>query len=87
MLETADTDSGTRAQCDVLVIGGGPAGSTVSALLAGDIFRGTPVGLRLVVIKVLYYISSAAMLRKSLMAWRRRKQAIRESGDEAALVS
>jgi flavin-dependent dehydrogenase len=34
MLKTADTEYRTRAQCDVLVIGGGPAGSTVSALLA-----------------------------------------------------
>jgi len=57
------------------------------SLLAGDIFRGTPVGLRLVVIKILYYINSAAILRKSLIAWRRRKQAILEPADEAAPVS
>ncbi len=57
------------------------------SLLAGDIFRGTPVGLRLIAIKVLYYIKSVAILRQSLMAWRRRKQAIRDPGDEAAPVS
>jgi hypothetical protein len=87
MLKTADTACQTRAQCDVLVVGGGPAGSTVSGRLAGDISRGTPLGLRLVVIKDLYYIRSAAMPKGSLMAWRRRKQAVREPGDDAVPAS
>ncbi|HET9403896.1 MAG TPA: NAD(P)/FAD-dependent oxidoreductase [Burkholderiales bacterium] len=52
----------------------------ILSLLAGDVFRGTPVGLRLFVFKFFYYLFSVLALRKSLMAWRERKRAVRESG-------
>ncbi|MGH8632920.1 MAG: NAD(P)/FAD-dependent oxidoreductase [Burkholderiales bacterium] len=56
----------------------------VLSVLAGDIFRGTPVGLRLLVFKILYYFNSVLSLRTSLMAWRQRKQAIQDAGAETA---
>jgi flavin-dependent dehydrogenase len=54
----------------------------ILSVLAGDIFRGTPVGLRLLVFKFVYYLNSVRTLRKSLMAWKQRKQAIRDTGVE-----
>ncbi|MBI4205616.1 MAG: tryptophan 7-halogenase [Betaproteobacteria bacterium] len=56
------------------------------SVLAGDIFRGTPVGLRILAFKALYYLCSAADLKKSVVAWRRRRRAIQEP-DSAAQVS
>jgi flavin-dependent dehydrogenase len=52
----------------------------ILSVLAGDIFRGTPVGLRLLVFKFFYYLNSARTFRKSLTAWKQRKRAIQESG-------
>ena len=52
----------------------------ILSVLAGDIFRGTPVGLRLLVFKFLYYLNSVRTLRQSLMAWKQRKRAIQETG-------
>jgi hypothetical protein len=54
----------------------------ILSVLAGDIFRGTPVGLRLLAFKFVYYLYSVRTLRKSLMAWKQRKQAIRDTGVE-----
>jgi len=54
----------------------------ILSVLSGDIFRGTPVGLRLLVFKLLYYLNSVRTLRKSLIAWKQRKQAIRDTGAE-----
>lgn len=54
------------------------------SVLAGDIFRGTPVGMSLFAFKALYYLISVGSLKKSLVAWKRRKQAIRDSGAETA---
>jgi flavin-dependent dehydrogenase len=53
------------------------------SVLAGDIFHKTPVGLRLLALKGLYYINILADLKENLMAWRKRKQAIHEPGSEA----
>ena len=50
----------------------------VLSLLAGDIFRGTPLGLRLFVFKVVYYINNLIHLKQSLAAWKKRKRAIRD---------
>ena len=50
----------------------------VLSVLAGDVFRGTPVGGRLLAFKALYYLKSLFSLRVSLTAWRKRKSAIRE---------
>jgi flavin-dependent dehydrogenase len=51
----------------------------ILSVLAGDIFRGTPVGLRLLVFKFAYYLNSVRTLRRSLMAWKQRKHAIRDT--------
>ena len=50
----------------------------ILSVLAGDIFRGTPVGLRLVVFKLFYYVSSLLTFKESLMAWKQRRRAIHE---------
>jgi flavin-dependent dehydrogenase len=52
----------------------------ILSVLAGDIFRGTPLGLRLLVFKFFYYLHSALSLKASLMAWQQRQRAIREHG-------
>jgi flavin-dependent dehydrogenase len=56
----------------------------VLSVLAGDLFRGTPVHGRLLVFKIIYYLKSFFTLRTSLKAWRSRKRAIRELGAEGA---
>lgn len=48
------------------------------SLLAGDIFRDTPVRTRLLAFKALYYLKSALDLKNSLAAWKKRKQSIRQ---------
>jgi len=47
------------------------------SILAGDIFRGTPVGLRLLAFKCVYYLMSAFHPKTSFIAWMRRKRLIR----------
>lgn len=58
----------------------------VLSVLAGDIFRGTPIGGRLLVFKTLYYLKSLVSLRVSLTAWRKRKSAIRELAADAPTI-
>ena len=48
------------------------------SLLAGDIFRGTPLGLRLLVFKTVYYLNNLLHFKQSLTAWKKRKRAIRD---------
>jgi len=48
----------------------------ILSVLAGDIFRGTPLGLRLLAFKFVYYFYSMLSLRESLMAWKQRKRAV-----------
>ncbi len=48
----------------------------ILSVLAGDIFRGTPLGLRLLAFKFVYYFYSMLSLRESLMAWQQRKRAV-----------
>ena len=55
----------------------------ILSVLAGDIFRGMPYRFRLTAFKALYYVVSLVNLKKSLTAWKKRKQAIREPGTEA----
>jgi flavin-dependent dehydrogenase len=50
------------------------------SVLAGDIFRGTPVHMRLFAFKAIYYITSIANLKQSWMAWKQRKRAIADPG-------
>ena len=48
------------------------------SLLAGDLFRGTPIYWSLRAFKGVYYLTSLAHWRRCIGAWRRRKQAIKE---------
>jgi flavin-dependent dehydrogenase len=48
----------------------------VLSLLAGDVFRGTPVRLRLALFKLLYYVGNVMQPLRSLRAWTRRRQII-----------
>jgi hypothetical protein len=48
------------------------------SLLAGDLFRGTPIYRSLIAFKGLYYLTSLFTLRQSLGAWRRRRRMMAE---------
>jgi len=56
----------------------------VLSVLAGDVFRNSPIGLRILAFKCIYYFQSLFKPRQSLMAWRRRKRIISDPGAEAA---
>ena len=58
--------------------------TAILSVLAGDIFRGMPMGSRLLAFKFIYYLHSVLSLRKSLAAWKQRKRAIREPDTGAA---
>jgi len=49
----------------------------VVSLLAGDLFRGTPIHSSLTAFKAVYYVTSLFNLRASLAAWRERRRAVR----------
>jgi flavin-dependent dehydrogenase len=51
----------------------------VLSVLAGDVFRNTPVGPRLVLFKTVYYLSNVIHPRRTVLAWRRRRRALREA--------
>jgi len=55
----------------------------VLALLAGDIFRSSPLRSRLLAFKLLYYIKAASTLAASVSDWCKRRQAVREAGADA----
>ena len=59
----------------------------VLSLLAGDLFRGTPIHWSLRAFKGVYYVTSLLNLRRCLAAWRRRKQALREIQSESSAGS
>jgi len=48
------------------------------SVLAGDIYRGTPIGASLLLFKGVYYFYSLRNWRQTFAAWRRRRQIIRE---------
>jgi flavin-dependent dehydrogenase len=48
------------------------------SLLAGDLFRSTPIYRSLAAFKVVYYLTCLCSPLRTLRAWRRRKQAIRD---------
>jgi flavin-dependent dehydrogenase len=54
------------------------------AVLAGDIFRGTPIGGRLLVFKAIYWLSCALEPRRTLTAWLRRRRIVSEALHESA---
>ena len=57
--------------------------AAVLSMLAGDIFRDTPLALRLLMFKAVYYLKSLLNPGQTLAAWKRRKQAISEPGVDA----
>ena len=60
--------------------------SAVLSLLAGDIFGGTPLALRLSAFKTIYYLKNLFNPRRTWTAWKKRKQAIREPRAEASTI-
>jgi hypothetical protein len=46
------------------------------SVLSGDIYRRTPYGLRLTLLKALYYLRTVLSPRLSWRAWRRRRHAV-----------
>jgi len=50
----------------------------VLSVLAGDIFRGTPLGLRLFAFKTVYYLKNLFNPRRTLSAWKQRKRILVE---------
>ncbi len=53
----------------------------VLSLLAGDLFRGTPIYASLRTFKLLYYLTSVALLKRCVSAWLRRRRSIRDVGE------
>ena len=51
----------------------------VLSMLAGDVFRNTPIMLRLFMFKALYYAFSLASPARALSAWKKRRLAIQEA--------
>jgi flavin-dependent dehydrogenase len=58
----------------------------VLSVLAGDVFRGTPLGPRLFVFKTLYYLINLFNPRRTLSAWKKRKQILAEASTEANAI-
>jgi len=52
---------------------------SVISVLAGDIYRGTPLRARLALFRVVYYLKSLFFPRKSLLAWFKRRRAIQSA--------
>ncbi len=65
----AEGDDMADKDCDVAVIGGGPAGSTAAALLA---------------LKVLFYPNLMAHPMIALRGWRQRRENIRDADTASA---
>jgi hypothetical protein len=53
------------------------------SLLAGDLFRGTPIHWSLRAFKCVYYLSNLAHPWRTFKAWRARRRAIRDRQDES----
>ena len=49
------------------------------SLLAGNLFRGTPIYWSLRAFKGAYYFTSLASFRRCVAAWRRRKEVLKEA--------
>jgi flavin-dependent dehydrogenase len=54
------------------------------SVLAGDVYRGTPIGPSLLLFKVIYYFYSLRNWRQTFAAWKRRREIIREPQSESA---
>ncbi|HUX63508.1 hypothetical protein [Sulfuricella sp.] len=64
-----------------------PAGSTATALLAGDVLRNTPIHSPLRLLKGLYYAASLLNFRRTLKASRMRKHNIRVVDETGAAMN
>ena len=58
----------------------------VLSVLAGDIFRGTPLGLRLFAFKIVYYLKNLFNPRRTLSAWKQRKRILGEPSAESIAI-
>ena len=58
--------------------------SGVISVLAGDVFRNSPIGARILAFKLVYYLNNLVKPLRGFSAWRRRKHIIRETAGEAA---
>ena len=58
--------------------------AAVISLLAGDLFRGTPLKKGIMGFRVVYYLTSLGDIKRTLQAWRRR--AFNISDDEAPVM-
>jgi 2-polyprenyl-6-methoxyphenol hydroxylase-like FAD-dependent oxidoreductase len=58
----------------------------VLSVLAGDIFRGTPLGPRLFVFKTIYYLINFFNPRRTLSAWKKRRQILGEPNAETTAI-
>jgi flavin-dependent dehydrogenase len=47
------------------------------SLLAGDVFRPSPIKARLKIFKAIYYMNALLDLNRNYMAWRKRRQNVR----------
>ena len=54
----------------------------VTTMLAGDVFRKTPVRWPMLLFRVIYYVTAVANYRASLEQWRRRRRNVRTSFNE-----
>jgi hypothetical protein len=59
------------------------ARKAVLSLLAGDLFRGTPIYWSVRSFKAVYYVASLVYLRRSFPAWWQRRRAIKASAMDA----
>ena len=56
------------------------------SVLAGDIFRDTPLGLRLLAFRTIYYLKNFFNPRRTLSAWEKRKQILGEPNTETTAI-
>lgn len=54
------------------------------AVLAGDIFRGTPIGVRLSIFKAIYLFNCVLKPKRTFLAWLRRRRIVGETLHESA---
>jgi flavin-dependent dehydrogenase len=59
----------------------------ILAVLAGDIFRGTPIRGRLMLFRCIYYITSFFNLKRNWTAWRTRKRNVTEAVPETMVTN
>lgn len=58
----------------------------VLSVLAGDIFRSTPLGIKLFAFKTIYYLRNLFNPRRTLNAWKKRKQILGEPSAETNAI-